>query len=108
MLDKICDDRGWITGPDDLGNCLPLVTVVSGGARGADRLAEDWAVTRWCPLEVYPADWETHGKSAGYIRNKEMLEKGRPDIVVAFPGGKGTFNMVNIAKKAGVEVIEVV
>jgi UDP-N-acetylmuramoylalanine-D-glutamate ligase len=59
------------------------------------------------PVETYEADWDTHGKAAGPIRNKRMLDEGKPDLVVAFPGGRGTANMISQARKAGVEVIEV-
>jgi len=52
----------------------------------------------------FPADWSRHGKSAGPIRNRQMLIEGRPDIVVAFPGGKGTANMIKQAVEAGVKV----
>jgi predicted Rossmann-fold nucleotide-binding protein len=41
------------------------------------------------------------------VRNRQMLTEGRPDLVVAFPGGKGTANMVALARKAGVEIVEV-
>lgn len=57
-------------------------------------------------VEEYPADWARFGKSAGYLRNKQMLEEGKPDLVVAFPGGRGTANMIAIAMKAGVKVID--
>lgn len=106
-LDQLCKDRGWISGPDEHENWLPRVFVIAGGAKGADTAAIDWAINSWCPYQEYPADWETHGRSAGYIRNKQMLVEGKPDLVVAFPGGKGTAMMVKIAKDANVEVIEV-
>lgn len=94
---------------DDMNTWLPPkgTVIIQGGASGADSLAVDWAVVNWVPFEEYKADWETHGKAAGPIRNKEMLEKGKPDVVVAFPGGRGTAHMVKIAKEAGVKVIEV-
>lgn len=104
-LDKLCLDRGWIREPDESGNWLPDVTVVHGGAEGADSLATDWAVVNWCYLTVHAADWDNLGKAAGPIRNKKMLEQAEPDIVVAFPGGKGTANMIKLAKEAGVEVM---
>lgn len=93
---------------DEYGNYMygPL-TIIQGGAKGADNLAVQWAMVEWANLEEYPADWDTHGKAAGYIRNKQMLEEGKPDLVIAFPGGKGTENMVKLAKEAGVEVIEI-
>lgn len=107
ILDDICTDRGWNSPKDEYGNCLPEVVVISGKARGADTHAADWAIVNWTGLEEYPADWDQYGKSAGYIRNKQMLTEGKPDLVVAFPGGAGTANMVKIARQAGVEVMEI-
>lgn len=83
----------------------PVTLVISGGARGADSLGEQWARARGIPLLVKPADWETHGKAAGYIRNQEMLSQGA-EYVVAFPGGRGTSHMKRIAHAAGVPVWE--
>lgn len=79
---------------------------IQGGARGADRLARQWACThpeivRW----ECKADWRRYGLAAGHIRNARMLE-WLPDLVVAFPGGTGTADMVRQARAAGVEVIE--
>ena len=67
-------------------------------------ICDEFAVVHWTGLDVYPADWERYGLSAGYRRNRQMLEEGKPDLVVAFPGGKGTNMMVDIARKAGVPV----
>lgn len=85
-------------------------TVISGGAKGADTLAIRWATKEEyedLKLEVYPADWINHRKAAGPIRNQQMLDEGEPDLVVAFPGGTGTADMIRRAKKAGVDVIEI-
>lgn len=86
--------------PDD----LPII--ISGAARGADSAGVDWAVVNWLDFIEYPADWSL-GKRAGYVRNKKMLEEGKPDLVIAFPGGRGTENMKSLAREAGVKVIEV-
>src|SRR5688500_9769837 len=109
-LDNICLERGWCTPPDkrdEYGNWLPEVHIISGMARGADTIAVDWAVVNFCNWSEYPADWARYGKSAGPIRNLQMLEEGKPDLVVAFPGGRGTTNMVKLARDACFEVIEV-
>jgi hypothetical protein len=81
--------------------------LIQGGANGADRMAKDWARTK-PEIERYEckADWERYGKSAGPKRNARMLE-WKPDLVVAFPGGRGTADMVSKAREAGVEVIEI-
>lgn len=81
------------------------VTIISGMARGADSLAADFAVRNRMLLMPFPADWKKYGKSAGFIRNQQMLDEGQPDLVIAFSGGRGTADMVNRAKKAGVEVV---
>jgi hypothetical protein len=81
--------------------------LIHGGASGADTLAGEWAKAKGVPVEVYPADWERDGKAAGPIRNLEMLSKGRPELVIAFPGGKGTAHMRKIAKAHGVQVVDV-
>lgn len=81
--------------------------LIHGGALGADRLAARWAFSRAIPAMSFPANWEKHGKAAGPMRNQQMLEQ-RPDIVVAFPGGKGTADMARRARNAGVPVREIV
>ncbi len=106
-LDDICFQREWIHPPDEYGNWLPYVTIVHGGAKGADTLATDWAVVNWCCLTIHAADWKKHGKAAGPIRNQQMLDSEKIDLVVAFPGGTGTADMVSRAKQAGLEVIEI-
>jgi hypothetical protein len=84
---------------------MSVTTVVHGGAKGADALAGRWADAREVNTEVFYADW-ARGKRAGPERNQRMLDS-KPDLVVAFPGGRGTADMVRRAKAAGIEVIEV-
>lgn len=90
---------------DDLTLGQEDVVIISGCAKGADTLAIDWAEEAGVDLLKFPADWEKYGRGAGHVRNQQMLDEGRPDIVVAFPGGKGTANMIERSRKAGVEVI---
>lgn len=78
--------------------------VIHGGATGADSLADEWAVINWVDTEVYKPDWKLNGRAAGPIRNQRMIDVGKPTLVVAFPGGAGTADMVRRAKAAGVEV----
>lgn len=82
-------------------------TIIEGGANGADKCASIFASFYNVHHQQYKAEWSKYGKSAGYRRNIQMLEAGKPDLVIAFPGGKGTTNMVEIARKAGVKVIEI-
>jgi hypothetical protein len=86
---------------------LGVDTLIYGGAPGADTMAGDWARSRNKRSLLFVADWATHGKAAGPKRNARMLAEGRPDLVVAFPGGKGTEDMKRRARAAGVEVREV-
>lgn len=85
-------------------NSLEITHLIEGGARGADDIAHGWAHDTDTPHTTVRADWKTHGKKAGILRNIRMLEEYRPDLVIAFPGGRGTAHMVEIARKAGVEV----
>lgn len=80
--------------------------VIEGGARGADRMAREWAIVTGTPFKTVPADWDKYGKRAGHLRNTEMLHY-KPDVVIAMPGGRGTANMIAQAHAAGVRVIEV-
>ena len=80
-------------------------TVVSGLARGADTLGVEWAVANNLSVDRYPANWNAHGKRAGFIRNQEMLDSGI-DLAIQFPGGRGTADMRRRLDKAGVKVIE--
>ncbi len=70
---------------------------------GADRFAREWAVNMGVKLTRCPARWDLHGKRAGPIRNRQMLEL-KPDGVVAFPGGRGTQDMITAATEAGFPV----
>ena len=99
------NELNWVTNPVHGGKCS--FEMINGCARGADTLALDWAERHGITVHKFPADWDKHGKRAGYIRNQQMLDEGKPDLVVAFPGGKGTAMMIQLAKKAGVKVIEI-
>ncbi len=79
--------------------------LIEGGAPGADFMARKFAEWQGIPTKTFEADWDRHGRAAGPIRNKQMLDEGQPDLVVAFEGGKGTKNMVSQAVEAGVRVI---
>ena len=85
----------------------PIGLVIQGEAPGADRLARAWAIHRRVRAMGFVADWAVHGRAAGPIRNRRMLSEGKPDLVVATPGGRGTADMVRQARAAGVEVREI-
>lgn len=75
-----------------------ITEIIEGGALGADRLAKTWAQHANVPIRTFPASWGRYGKQAGYVRNQQMLDVGKPDIVVAFPGGRGTLDMKRRAR----------
>lgn len=90
------------------GDCfehISEVTVVHGAARGADRIAGEIATELGCKVEAHPADWDRHGKSAGPIRNSEMVRLGA-DVCLAFPMQRsvGTRHCMQLARAAGISV----
>jgi hypothetical protein len=109
----VCGCRHWTDESaisrelDSLGSEVSLV--IHGGAKGADTLAGRAADTLGVEVDVYHADWDFYGRSAGPIRNKRMLVDGRPDLVLAFhpdiDASRGTKNMVKNARAAGVRVL---
>lgn len=87
-----------------LQNIKTPVTVVCGMARGADLLGERYALDRDFQIQRYPADWDKHGKRAGYIRNEQMAQNA--DALVAFWDGesRGTKHMIDLAHRYGLKV----
>jgi hypothetical protein len=109
----VCGGRDWRDAElvestlDDLFAARgPFDRLIHGGARGVDRIAGNWArkhgVLEW---EFLP-EWHRAGMHDGSVRNQRMIAEALPDLVLAFPGGGGTADMVERAKAAGVEVIE--
>ena len=84
---------------DELRKQYDIDEIVSGGARGADSLAERYANEHNLKLKIFPADWKKYGKSAGYIRNKQIWEYA--DIGIAFWDGKspGTKHSIKLSDK---------
>jgi hypothetical protein len=73
---------------------IHISEVVSGGANGVDSLGEEWAQKHDVKIKKFPADWDTHGKSAGPIRNAEMADYCHAAIIVWDGTSQGTFNMI--------------
>ncbi|WP_366523779.1 DUF2493 domain-containing protein [uncultured Roseobacter sp.] len=94
LLDRLRRERG-------------ISVVIEGDARGADRIAGFWARKNHIDNLKFKADWQGDGKRAGPIRNARMLREGRPDAAVAFPGGRGTADMISKCRAAGVPIWEV-
>jgi hypothetical protein len=84
----------------------PVTLLLNGGADGADAHARDWASSRRVCFRIFHAHWTLFGSAAGPIRNSEMIAEC-PDLVVAFPGGRGTADCVRKARAKGIEVREV-
>ncbi len=80
------------------------ITIISGGANGADTWAEIYSIKHNCELQVFEAEWDKYGKKAGPMRNKQIVEAS--DMIVAFWDGesKGTLNTIQEAGKRGSKV----
>lgn len=90
-------------------NALDITEIIHGAARGADALAGRFGRERNIPQNAFPAQWVKHGRSAGPLRNIQMVVEGKPSLVVAFPtsGSRGTLHCIETARKHGIECIVV-
>lgn len=100
----------------------PVSLLIEGGAPGADLLGRQWALRRGISIETYAADWSNldavgavirrlqdgtvYNARAGFTRNQRMIDIGRPDLAVAFPGGRGTSDMNGRCWRSGIRVID--
>ena len=87
----------------ELDEILPDL-VIHGGASGADLLAKAWSDERGVPDACYSAKWTALGRSAGPRRNDWMLRLSEPDLVLAFPGGRGTADCLQKATYFGIAI----
>jgi len=92
---------------DSLHAVTHITLLIQGGAQGADKLASEWGVSRGVRVQTYHANWADEGRNAGRSRNRRMLSMGKPDIIMAFPGGTGTADMVKAARAIGKDVREI-
>lgn len=84
------------------------ITIISGGAKGADKTGEYLqSMLKGSKLEVYPALWDKYGKSAGYVRNAQMITEGKAEYLLAAWDGKskGTKSMIELAKKHNIPTV---
>ena len=81
-----------------------IAEVVSGTARGADKLGERFAESRDIPIKRFPANWDKFGKSAGYLRNSEMANYADACIVFWDGKSKGSKHMIDLAKEKGMDI----
>ncbi|MCL6592088.1 MAG: DUF2493 domain-containing protein [Firmicutes bacterium] len=110
MVVLVCGSRDY-TDYGKVYDCLKSIDVsqvLAGGCRGADTLAVAAAKACGYPFREFPADWRKFGKAAGPIRNQQMLDEGKPDLVVAFhedlENSKGTKDMIRRARSQGIPV----
>lgn len=96
----------WCT-LDTMHRAYVFTALIHGAAPGADTLAEKWALEMEVPVFGFPADWKKHKRAAGPIRNKRMIDEGKPHMVIAFPGSDGTENMMRQARLAGIAIHEI-
>lgn len=97
MFDKVMDT---------LHEKYKFTMIIEGGAAGADDFAKVWAQDRDIMVVEVPANWKK-GKSAGSERNRNMIKKLPNQLVIAFPGGKGTQDMCDVAMGMGTFLIKV-
>jgi hypothetical protein len=90
---------------DRLAKEFDNIELCHGGARGADSLANEWALTRNSSCTVFKADWDTYGRAAGSLRNQKMLDEFKPAYIIAFPGGRGTQDMINRAERSKINCL---
>lgn len=88
----------------DKDNPYEQFTVVTGRAQGVDIAGERWAILRGYVNEVHPADWDKYGKSAGHIRNKEMVDSGIDFAIIFWDGeSKGTADTMRLLREARID-----
>jgi hypothetical protein len=80
--------------------------LVTGAARGADTVAENWWRFRQFPYVGIPAMWSTHGKRAGYLRNEVIAKNIEPDALLALPGGRGTQHARDLARQYEIPILD--
>jgi hypothetical protein len=84
-----------------------IEVILHGAASGADLLSVAWADKNGLRAIGFPANWGKDGKLAAQKRNQRIMSEGRPHLLLAFPGGKGTAEMIRLAKAERLDVIEV-
>lgn len=85
-------------------NKMDIDEIITGGATGVDTDAIEWAKARGVKTRIFAAEWERHGRMAGPIRNREMALYA--DVLLHFPGGKGTQSMIMEARSKNLLVID--
>lgn len=109
MIILICGSRDWSDKSLILSTIVSLrpTKIIHGACRGADIIAGEVAKELGISVQEFPADWNRYGRSAGPRRNQQMLDEGKPDMVIAFhdniESSKGTKDMISRTKNSGIE-----
>lgn len=82
-----------------------ITLLIEGGEKGVDTICKKWAIKNKIPVAEEKAEWDRLGIKAEMIRNKRMLKRYKPDLLLAFEGGKGTANCVEEARKLGASIL---
>ena len=93
---------------DKLHGHHPISLLINGGARGADYSSSQWAKERNIPLEVFKTDRNQYGEKAFFLLNDRMLRDAQPDLVLAFPGGDVTADLLEKSENSGIRVVRAV
>lgn len=108
---RYAKDREFVfTTLDSIHAETPIARLAHGDCDGADKLAKDWAISRQVPqvpYEITKEQWQEIGRSAGPKRNGRMLAAEKPDLVIAFPGGSGTKDLMRQADRMHFRILQV-
>lgn len=111
MIIIVCGGRDYVNRIhvfsvlSELHSQCAITGVVNGGAHGADSLATEWADSVGVKAVIFFPDWRKYKNSAGPIRNRRMASESRAELCVAFPGGRGTQDMIDAATERGISVM---
>jgi len=92
---------------DEMKDKLPITEMICGGAAGVDWQCEDWAENHGLPVHVFEANWLAEGLAAGPKRNQRMINEGKPEFAIIFPGGKGTADCARRIKESKIPYVEI-
>jgi len=116
MTILVCGDREWTDAEKmwtrlrqiDVSTYEEEIVLVEGDCRGADRMAGRIGIELGMKVVPVPAEWDKHGRSAGPIRNRKMLDEYKPRLVIGFHKSlwtsKGTLDCMREAAKRGIKV----
>lgn len=110
MIIAVTGGRDYIPSPEDydwfdaLTKSLGITLLLNGGARGVDRCIRAHCQRLGIKTKTYEANWKKYGYSAGPVRNRQMLDDGKPRVLIAFPGGKGTNDCIKAANERRIKV----